>query len=220
MKQFISEDELHNFEGWLRYQGMALSALQSNELEMWRTFFEEVQEKRRSTAKMGLINFKPKHGDSLYAVAVRDNIEVWLVLWVRRSSKGDVYVFIPRTDPNWDPHSTYHKDGTSHHKSHRRVLLRKKRQPPTAAFRGTEQIVSQSGFGPKTVGATFDPSCFNGIIEIAPGILGPVHGSVAVDLVEPGFDPLPSGANSKLVYRETFKEAIPWLVISVFAEVF
>lgn len=46
------------------------------------------------------------------------------------------------------------------------------------------------GHGPKSVGAICDPTAFSGVVEVPPGVLGPHDGTVVVDLVEPGCEPL------------------------------
>ena len=53
-------------------------------------------------------------GEYRYAVAVRHTSELMIALGVRRSAKGEVVVLIPRADKGWDPHTTYHRDGTFH----------------------------------------------------------------------------------------------------------
>ena len=40
----------------------------------------------------------------------------------------------------------------------------------------------------KSSGAVWDPKAFEGVVIVEPGILGPNHGSVGVDLVEPGYE--------------------------------
>jgi hypothetical protein len=220
MNCFIGEDDLDRFEGWLCCQGIAAAPLQPDQLAMWRELFDEAKKKRETSPKVGLINAKTKQGDFLYAVAVSDDSNLWLALWVRRSAKGDVYVLIPRADHEWDPHTSYHKDGRSHMKSHGFGFLKPRRQPPTTLFRGAEQLVSQKGFGPKTVGASFDPTQFASVVEIEAGILGPYHGTISVDLIEPGCNPIPHFDNAKPVSQNIFKDLTPWLVIRVFAEQF
>jgi len=69
-------------------------------------------------------------------------------------------------------------------------------------------------YGPKGVGAICDPTAFSGVVELAPGILGPRHGMVAVDLVEPGHEPT-EYPFFKIVTRQFFREALPWIVITV-----
>ena len=43
----------------------------------------------------------------------------------------------------------------------------------------------------KSTGAVCDPRAFDGVVIVEPGILGPIHGTVAVDLVEPGCAQMP-----------------------------
>jgi len=80
-------------------------------------------------------------------------------------------------------------------------------------FRGREHLGSYAGHG-KASGAVCDPSAFTGVVEVPPGVLGPLHGSVTVDLVEPGHEPA-SFPWKRIVYRQTFKDAVPWVVITV-----
>ncbi len=72
------------------------------------------------------------------------------------------------------------------------------------------------GHGPKGVGAVCDPTAFSGVLEVPPGILGPRDGVVAVDLVEPGVEPMqwPIGGG-QIACQETFKDNVPWLVLRV-----
>ena len=154
-----------------------------------------------------------KPGEHRYAVAVRDS-GFWLTLWVRRSPKGEFFVMVPRADRGWDPHTSYHVDGTFHAKSHGRKFGQpQKRQSLTGTFRGTEHLGAYAGHGPKTVGAICDPAAFSGVVEVPIGILGPRDGCVLVDLVEPGCEPI-SWPLSEAV-RRTFKDTSPWLVIRV-----
>jgi hypothetical protein len=37
--EFISEDDLHTFEGWLRYQGFDVATTSPQDLAMWRELF-------------------------------------------------------------------------------------------------------------------------------------------------------------------------------------
>jgi hypothetical protein len=137
-----------------------------------------------------------------------------LTTWIRRSPKGDVYVLIPRGDRDWDPHTSYHRNGMFHSKSFgQKFGPGQKRQPLTTAFKGTEQLAAYAGHGPKGVGAICDPTAFSGVVEVAPGVLGPRDGQVVVDLVEPGCEPLPWP--NVLVQQEIFQEVVPWVVIRI-----
>jgi hypothetical protein len=159
---------------------------------------------------------KLKPGEHRYAVAVRDGSDLWLTLWIRRAAKGDVYVLIPRGDREWDPHTTYHRDGTFHAKSYGAKLDTKKRQPLTAGFRGAEHLGGFMGHGPKRVGAMCNPSAYTGVVEVPPGILGPRNGAVVIDLVEPGLEPRRDLiVNAQVILHQTFCEVSPWLVVRV-----
>jgi len=212
MDDFISEDDLQTFEGWLRYQ--AVSPSSAAELEEWRCLFEEVQQRSATAPKVGLMKLHPVQGEYLYGAAIRDGAGLWLTLWVRRSRRGEFFVMMPRGDRDWDPHTSYHLDGTLHMKSYgSRVLPPLKRQPLTGVFRGAEHLGAYSGHGTRS-GAICDPSVFSGVVEVRPGVLGPRHGAVTVDLVEPGHEPMPF-AWKQIDARQTFRDATPWVVITV-----
>jgi hypothetical protein len=100
VNDFISEDDLKSFEGWLKYQGFDRSVLEPDELARWRDLFEELNQK--SYSKVGQMKLGPvPTGQRRYAVAVREAADLWLTLWVRRLEKGDVYVMVPRVDREW-----------------------------------------------------------------------------------------------------------------------
>jgi len=190
VQRFISEDDLETFDGWLRYQGID-AVTTPEELEKWRCIFDEVQKRRSSIAKVGQMKLRSASGEHRYAVAVREGADLWLALWVRRSPKGEFFVLLPRADCS-DVHASYHLEGTVHVKSDGGKALRpQKRQPLTGAFYGTENLVTFAGYGPKSVGAICDPTAFSGVVEIPSGILGPRHGQITVDLVEPDCQPAP-----------------------------
>jgi hypothetical protein len=78
----------------------------------------------------------------------------------------------------------------------------------------TESLGAFGGYGPKSVGAICDPAAFSHVVEIGPGVLGPRHGTVAVDLVEPGCDPAPfPWAN--VARQEVIRDISPWIVITI-----
>lgn len=213
MVQFLSEDDLKTFDGWLHFQGIDPTRTSSAELAMWRGFFSEGQEQALTIPKVGRMKLKPASGEHRYAVAIREGDNLWLTLWVRRSPKGEFFVMMPRGNRGWDPHTSYHLDGTRHSKSHGRMFgAPAKLQPLTRKFKGTEHIGGYGGHGPKGVGAVCDPNDFSGVIEVEPGVLGPKHGSVIVDLVEPGHDPL---SCPNVVRTEVFDEIFPNVVIRI-----
>ena len=214
MQEFVSEDDLNTFEGWLRYQAVDAATTPPDELAMWRDLFDEKRERSLASPKVGLMNLPAVPGEHRYAVAVREGSDFWLTYWVRRSSKGEFFVIVPRADRAWNPHTSYHLDGTFHTKSFNYKLgSPQKRQPLTGAFRGTEHLGMSMGHAPKRVGAVCDPTAFSGVVEVAPGVLGPRNGGVIVDLVEPGCAPM--SVPNTIVQQKVFRDTLPWIVIRI-----
>jgi hypothetical protein len=215
VSEFISEDDLDTFDGWLKYQAVDAATATPDELAMWRGFFDEGRKRSLATPKVGLMKLRSIPGEHRYAVAIREGSNLWLTLWVRRSWKGEFFVIIPRGDGGWDPHTSYHLNGRFHSKSHGRTFgPPRKYQPLTGTFRGTEHLGVYGGHGPKGVGAICDPAAFSGIVEVQPGILGPRDGVVAVDLVEPGHPPLEHPGRQHA--EQVFQDFVPWVVIRIF----
>jgi hypothetical protein len=212
---FISEDDLSTFEGWLKYQGYNVADFSPDELRMWRETYDEVTKASAAVPKVGLMKLPPLvAGEHRYAVAVRADGALWLTLWVRRSRKGEYFVMLPRGDRAWNPHASYHRNGNFHQKSFdRKFSPPQKRQSLTGVFRGAEHLGAYGGHGPKGVGAICDPSAFNGIVEVPPGVLGPRDGQVVVDLVEPGCEPLEWPV--PVVQQQVFTDFVPWVVIRI-----
>ena len=114
MSDFTSEDDLNNFDRYLRYQGIDPKTTKPDVLAQYREAFDQAMAKRLATPPMGEI-FKPKNagakrGEFKIAVAVRDGEQLLQTMTVRRDHKGDVYVIYPRQEGN--PHASYHRDGT------------------------------------------------------------------------------------------------------------
>ena len=217
MPDFTSEDDLDTFEGWLKYQAVDAAKATPDELAMWRGLFDDVKQRSAATPKVGLMKLPlAVPGEHRYAVAVREGSDLLLTLWVRRSPKGDVYVLVPRGRGKWNPHASYHRDGTLHSKGYDMVMgMAKQRQPLTSDFRGAENIAQIAGHGPKSIGAICDPSAYSGVVEVPTGILGPRHGSILVDLVEPGCEPATVPLSKTVVIGKEFRDDSPWLVIRV-----
>jgi hypothetical protein len=215
VQEFSSEDDLKTFEGWLRYQAVDAATTPPEVLVIWRRSFEDARERSATCPKVGLMNLQPVPGEHRYAVAVQEGSDLWLTLWVRRSRKGEFFIMLPRGDQNWDPHTSYHLDGTLHMKGYgRKVLPPQKRQPLTGAFRGSEHLGVYYGHAPKSVGAICDPTAFSEVVEVVPGVLGSRYGGVAVDLVEPGHEPM-WFPWTQIVTRQVFRKMLPWVVITV-----
>src|SRR5207253_8334850 len=93
------------------------------ELEEWRRIFEDVRQRSDASPKVGLMKLQQVPDEYRYAVAVREGTKQWITLWVRRSRKGEFFIMHPCGDRDWDPHTSYHLDGTLHMKSHGRTAL-------------------------------------------------------------------------------------------------
>src|SRR5215472_17143345 len=119
------------------------------------------------------MKFKQVLGEYRYAVAVRENGDLWLALWIKRSHKGEFFVMYPRGDRKWDVHASYHLNGQLHIKDRKQAKVETTVQPLNGTFRGTVDLGTYSGHAPKEVGAVCDPTDFNSVIEVAPGVLMP-----------------------------------------------
>lgn len=163
-------------------------------------------------------------GEYRYAVAVRDDRGLWLVLWIHRTPppKGPgVYINHLVLERGWHPHTSYHADGTLWMKSHNRTMAGvQQRQPLTGKFVGVEHLGGSMGFSPHGVGVPCNPSNFSGVLVAPPGVLSFRSGSIAVDLIEPSYAAKPEhGAVpvpwSEVVAQAVFSDVDPWLVVSV-----
>src|SRR2546427_3818499 len=67
MMEFISEEDLETFEGWLKYQAVEPST--ADEFETWRRLFEETRKLSATSPKVGLMKLQRAPGESRYAVA-------------------------------------------------------------------------------------------------------------------------------------------------------
>jgi hypothetical protein len=210
-EDFISEDDLDTWPGFLRYHAIDPATASPDLLAHFQGLFET----RKTSPKFGAMKLPPmQSGEYRYAVALREGSDLWLTTWIRRAPKGDIYVMTPRVDEGWDPHVSYHNDGNFHGKSFGTNLLPSKRQPLTPAFKGCAQVCMLSGHGPKSVGAVCDPTMFTEVVEVRPGILGPRDGFVAVDLVEPEHQPTKLAPHT-LNQTSVLKHTLPWIVIRV-----
>jgi hypothetical protein len=214
MSYSTDEDPLSSFDQYLRSQHVDPATTATDVLAQFREEFDKAVAKRAATPPMGEI-FKPKEGglkqgEFVYAVAVRDGEQLLQTMTVRRDPKGDVYVIYPRHEDN--PHASYHHDGWFHHKTANHAMMREKRQPLDAAFKDFEHMGMFGGHGPKVIGAICNPDNFTDVTEVAPGIIEH-DGFVAVDLIEPGCQPL--DLKNPVMETRVFKDSTPWIVVRV-----
>jgi hypothetical protein len=155
--------------------------------------------------------------DSVYGVAVRHDADLRLLCRIRRSANGDVYFLIPRDEPGWNPHASYHRDGTRHVRSHGGRYLISQIQRPDHSFRGTENLFAMA-IQPGEV-ALLQTQCmaeeFSEVFEIDhPQIPPEEHHTLAADLVEPGYSAIPVLGTEAIVQR-TFRDASPWILVTL-----
>ena len=159
---------------------------------------------------MGHLNLGRKPGYHFYGVAIQKNGTLFLTLWIKCDSEGHIYVLYRRPDGEWNPHASYHKDGKYHNKSHGQVSVEKKLQHLNANFRGSETMGLFTGHG-TSMGALCEPADYDGVVIVDPSVLGPRHGAVSVDIIQPGFEDAwksevapkfyPDGAHSCTIFK-------------------
>lgn len=203
-----------SFDEWLEYQAVSRPDLSSEQEEEWSRAYHEAYQRWSESLPTDIRNFQKRSGEFLYAVAERDDKQLYLALWIRRSNKGEIFVLIPRSDRKWNPHFSYHQDGRSHHKSHNHKTAPLRRQQPGTNFHGNECLGGFATGDPKSGGVTFDPTSFTGVIEVGWNVLGTTHGSIILDVVEPGCEPIPMPFKN-IVACKTFQDVVPWLVVRI-----
>jgi hypothetical protein len=207
------------FEDWLKYQQLdtMLEQIPPDVLAGMRSRFDD--------AKAKLDAFRPQvfkpgtTGGYCYAVAIEDGPGLRLTLWIRRNLKGECFVMYPR-DPESDPHSSYHANGSYHHKSYGAKTNLRQRQP-LDQFTGAEHLGMFAGHG-TDMAPICDPTQFTSVLTVLAGILEPLHGCVLVDLVEPGVLPHAHHRENpglRIVCEATYRVVEPWVAIAVAAQV-
>src|ERR1700729_2361442 len=206
---------LDTFESFLKQQQLDEEPLTPEAEFILRAEYERRRRVAMAHDPTTLFRQPCKAGEYRYAVAIADGADLWLTLVVRRGPRGDCFVLVPRDSTPWNPHASYHRDGTYHHKSHDMKLMSHKRQP-LQGFTGTEHLGSFGGHGVGT--AICDPAAFTSVLVIPTGILEGIRGCVLVDLVEPGVSSsalhrdLPG---RRIVKEETYRDCTPWVVVAI-----
>lgn len=153
----------------------------------------------------------------MYAVGLRADDGLWLLARIRRSVSGDVYYLMPRWDPDWNPHASYHKNGVTHVRSYKWKHVPSQRQTPNASFRGVETVFAEA-FNPGEVLRHRTPCVadeFDQVFEIPSEKFPPGdHHTLAVDLVEPEGRAAP-GPWKEIVAQTSFRDAVPWILVTL-----
>ena len=153
---------------------------------------------------------------SVYAVAVRDREDLWLICRIRRSTTG-IYFLIPRDDPDWDPHASYHQDGQRHVKDRGGKYIAAQRQRLDESFRGAESLFAMALPPGQTdrLKTPCKPEEFSAVFEIDREFFLPEEDhALVVDLVEPGQDVL-TGPWREVVMQRLITDGTPWIVVTL-----
>lgn len=170
-----------------------------------------------------------------YAVAVREGNYVWLCKSIRRNPKTEAFVFFPPAE-NWPDeiqaevekagwsHATYHADGTvqAWNMFGDRVAKRKQ-QKLDASFRGTEPllvyplIVSELHHRLDSTSVPFADT-FEISADRVMARDTNVTFQLGVDLVQPGCAEYQMGYGWTVMEQKTFKDLVPWVLVTVWAE--
>ena len=156
-----------------------------------------------------------------YAIAVRDDGKLFLMLTINRDTGGDVYVNFNERDNKHKPHSSYHASGQLHHKSYGsyNFPIRKKQQPK-GKFSGSESIITTSIR--KGDARAWNVPCkqnnYLEVMEIADEIITPEFGyQFSVELVEPkGVPWISTYPYARIIQQKIFKKSIPWIAASLY----
>jgi hypothetical protein len=214
-------DELDTFDGWRKHHGYDVERLTKEQIRIWRDQFENDKARRAAARSAVFFNQPVPYGEYRYAVAIEDGADLRLALAVSRRPKKRGYecVILMQRDGDWNPHATYHQDGTYHHKSFDQKWMAQKRQP-LDKFRGTEHLGSFMGLG---TGAApiCNPANFTAVLTVPQGILESTSGIVLIDLVEP--DVLPNQLHRqspglRIAHDRAYSDCSPWVVIAVAAQ--
>jgi hypothetical protein len=158
-----------------------------------------------------------------YAIAVRDEGNLFVFMWIKRSMIGDVYAFMPRPhDPSINAHVSYHADGRYHFKSHnmdgRNKIMCQQKQKPDQDFIGAEHVLEQTITlsNVRSIGMRYNPSEFSDVFAISANELETkTYVRVTSDLVSPGHGPnLVPGA--RVIQQRECRSYFPYIVFTLY----
>jgi hypothetical protein len=157
--------------------------------------------------------------DKMYAIAVRDGGSLFLFLRVKRNAKNEVFVLSPRDEEDWDPHASFHSDGTLHQKSYdHKSLVRSVGCSPAAISETLNlQTLGIAADEVLAINCSCDPIKFSQVFEIPITELSSdkYRTIISVDATPPGGQPtITKGA--RVLMQWTKKDSVPWIVVSLF----
>jgi hypothetical protein len=155
-------------------------------------------------------------------VVVRSGDDKRLFGRVRRSSKGDVYaVWAEDESPlnlakGSNPHASYHANGRLHSKTYDRAVIVKELQLPDQRFRGNQPLEATNA--DRAASPTLPPLAghFDDVFEVSLDLItGRTNQSIAVDVVEPGLEPVRVTGKDRVLAEKVFQDDAPWIVVSL-----
>lgn len=163
------------------------------------------------------------HQEKIYGiVVVRPGDDRRLFGRVRRSSKGDVYAVWAEDESSRNlakcsnPHASYHANGRLHSKTYDQAAIVKKLQLPDQRFRGNQPIEATNA--DRAASPTLPPLTghFDDVFELRLDLItGRTNQSIAVDVVEPGLEPVRMTGKDRVLAEKVFQEEAPWIVVSL-----
>ncbi len=212
------------FDEWLkRKQFPDAASIPPEQLALLRTSYEE-ENQRAAKITRWTPTARRNPADTLYAVAVRDGADLWLLTWIRRAPKKrghDFVMMLPRPDRSIDAHATLHVGGRFNLWGHGFLHWTRQRQSPDANFKGHVQLTKTpiSLSGARVVKALCEPSYFNDVFELTPSELAVNECAVAVDLVERGGAALVQPW-SRIVTQRCHAGHVPEVLITIWKSTF
>jgi hypothetical protein len=207
----------HGYDGYDGYDGEA----SEDQLTKWRIEFASDMARREAARATVFFSKPPPPGEYRHAVIMEDGTFVLVVSrrFKKREGVWECFVLMQRdndpdpNEPDWDPHATYHADGTYHQKSFNQKFMVQQRQPLNQ-FKGSEHLGQFQGMGL----AVCNPANFTSVLTVPNGALTSMSGSVLVDLVEPGVLPAAShrqNLGQTIIVEKTYTECSPWVVVAI-----
>lgn len=124
----------------------------------------------------------------------------------------------PSCVPAWNPHATVHRDGNQHSKSYKRQLIKKVVPKPNASFQGCVQLeVTNADRMLSPSLPLTNPQKFDDVFKIPVNMVtGRTNQYISVCIVSPNTQPLRLSGEENVLLEHTFKDAVPWIIVSFF----
>ena len=153
------------------------------------------------------------------AVVFRDGEELFLFWRIIRNHKGELFVIFPRDYLN--SHTSYHADGTHHHKLGKfKFMVRRCARPAEIHETVNLMTTSVAASDPRAFNKPCRVDQFTDVLEIptADLISSPnVRTPLAVDIAPiNGQSTLSSQATARIIRQKIFQDAVPWIIVTLF----